>query len=78
MGARAVRWLIGGLDHQIEHHLVPRLPHTIHPLMRTRLESFCLQQHLPYRIHASAWQALRSHGRWLKAMGRAPVHSVDR
>ena len=26
----AFRWLVGGLDHQIEHHLGPRLPHTLH------------------------------------------------
>jgi linoleoyl-CoA desaturase len=76
--ARSVRWLIGGLDHQIEHHLAPRLPHTIHPLVRVRLESVCSQHHLPYRVHASAWQALRAHGRWLRAMGRATAPTIDR
>src|ERR1043165_3156359 len=27
------RWLVGGLDHQIEHHISPRLPHTMYPTM---------------------------------------------
>jgi linoleoyl-CoA desaturase len=76
--AGAIRWLIGGLDHQIEHHLAPRLPHTIHPLLRRRLEAVCVQQQLPYQLHASAWQALRSHGRWLKTMGRDPMLRTDR
>ena len=76
--ARTGRWVIGGLDHQIEHHLAPHLPHTIHPLLRGRLERACAQEHLPYRVHASAWQALCSHGRWLKAMGRAPIPALDR
>jgi len=70
---RALRWLIGGLDHQIEHHLAPRLPHTVHPIMRRRLELFCSEHELPYRIHAGVWAALRSHARWLKLMGRAPA-----
>jgi linoleoyl-CoA desaturase len=69
---RALRWLIGGLDHQIEHHLAPRLPHTIHPLIRRRLERSCSEHDLDYRIHRSGWAALRSHGRWLKLMGRRP------
>jgi linoleoyl-CoA desaturase len=76
--AWASRWVMGGLDHQIEHHLAPRLPHTVYPLMGRRLESICVEQHLPYRTHTSAWQALRSHGRWLKAMGHAPAGAADR
>ena len=26
-----IRWYVGGLNHQIEHHLFPRVPHTLHP-----------------------------------------------
>jgi linoleoyl-CoA desaturase len=75
--ARGLRWLIGGLDHQIEHHLAPRLPHTVHPLMRRRLERFCSDNELPYRIHDSVWAALRSHGRWLREMGTRPALTAD-
>ena len=32
----AFRWLVGGLDHQIEHHLAPRLPHTVYPIVAAR------------------------------------------
>ncbi|HEY0518086.1 MAG TPA: acyl-CoA desaturase, partial [Ilumatobacteraceae bacterium] len=32
-GARALHWLMGGLDFQVEHHLAPRLPHTVYPLV---------------------------------------------
>ena len=24
-------WMLGGLNYQIEHHLFPRLPHTLYP-----------------------------------------------
>ena len=30
------RWLAGGLDHQVVHHLAPGLPHTIYPRLATR------------------------------------------
>jgi linoleoyl-CoA desaturase len=64
-----VRWLVGGLDHQIEHHLAPRLPHTIYPLLAARFRKACHDNAVPYRLHPSVWAALRSHARWLRAMG---------
>ena len=30
-GNALIGWYIGGLNHQIEHHLFPRVPHTLHP-----------------------------------------------
>jgi linoleoyl-CoA desaturase len=76
--SRSLRWLIGGLDHQIEHHLAPRLPHTIHPLIGRRLELACSEHELTYRVHQSTWAALRSHARWLKVMGRRPEATLER
>lgn len=67
-----VRWIMGGLDHQIEHHLAPRLPHTVYPAMATRLRVTCADRSLPYHVHRSVWAALRAHGRWLKLLGRDP------
>ena len=32
-----LRWMAGGLNHQIEHHLAPRLPHTVYPLLAETL-----------------------------------------
>lgn len=71
------RWLVGGLDHQIEHHLAPRLPHTIYPLIAARFRRECEASGIPYRLHTSVWGALRSHARWLRAMGR-PVATPAR
>jgi linoleoyl-CoA desaturase len=63
-----VRWLVGGLDHQIEHHLAPRLPHTIYPLLADRFRQACHDNGITYRLHPGVWSALRSHTRWLRAM----------
>jgi linoleoyl-CoA desaturase len=66
------RWLAGGLDHQIEHHLAPRLPHTAYPMLAARFRAACSEHAIAYRIHPGIWQALCSHTRWLRAMGQRP------
>jgi linoleoyl-CoA desaturase len=71
-----VRFVMGGLDYQIEHHLVPGLPHTIYPLVAQRLAAACTAHRLPYRCHASLTAAVRSHVRWLKAIGTAPTTAL--
>jgi len=70
LGAFA-RWLSGGLDHQIEHHLAPRLPHTVYPVVAVRFRQACQHHGVAYRLHPGVWSALRSHTRWLRAMGVA-------
>ncbi len=66
------RWLVGGLDHQVEHHLAPGLPHTIYPKLARRFREACDRHGVTCRVHAGVWPAIRSHVRWLKAMGANP------
>jgi len=72
-----VRWIMGGLDHQIEHHLAPRLPHTVYPAIATRLRVICAEQGLPHHVHRSIWSAVWTHGRWLRALGRDPSRVLE-
>ena len=72
VGRLSLHWLMGGLNFQVEHHLAPRLPHTIYPIIAKRLDRVCAEQQLVVRSHASPWQAVRSHARWLKLMGAHP------
>jgi linoleoyl-CoA desaturase len=67
---RRIGWLMGGLQNQVEHHLAPGLPHTSYPAMSERIKRLCAARNVDYHVHASGWAALRSHGRWLRAMGR--------
>jgi len=66
------RWMVGGLDHQIEHHLAPRLPHTLYPTLGTEFRQACQIDGVIYHRHPGVWQALRSHGRWLRTMSAPP------
>ncbi len=62
------RWVVGGLDHQIEHHLAPRLPHTLYPKLAASFRALCRDRGITYHLHPGVCSALRSHTRWLRAM----------
>jgi len=68
-----LRWYLGGLNHQIEHHLFPRVPHTLHAQLARIVSSTAVEYGVTYNAHPSVNSALRSHTRWLKQMGAAPV-----
>jgi linoleoyl-CoA desaturase len=70
------RWAVGGLDHQIEHHLAPRLPHTAYAKVALRFRDACQQHGIRYRIHPGIWAAVCSHARWLRVMGTEPSVAV--
>lgn len=72
LGRSYMAWLMGGLDHQVEHHLAPRLPHTIYASLAERVDEMCAANGLHRRRHASLGAALASHTRWLRQMGRSP------
>lgn len=66
----AFRWLVGGLGHQIEHHLAPRLPHTAYRTVARRFSEACEDLGVVYHRHPGIVAAVRSHARWLKQMGQ--------
>jgi len=69
--SRPIGWLMGGLNHQIEHHLAPGVPHPAYPAMADRVRDVCAKRQLAYRVHPTFRAAVASHARWLRAMGRA-------
>jgi linoleoyl-CoA desaturase len=72
LGGRVLHWFMGGLDFQVEHHIAPRLPHTIYPLVAERLNNACAEWQIVVLSHPTPWQAVKSHARWLKVMGARP------
>lgn len=72
------RWIVGGLDSQIEHHLSPRLPHTVYPQLARRFREQCRLHGVTYLLHPGVVAAVRSHARWLRQMGTRAVQTPDR
>jgi linoleoyl-CoA desaturase len=72
---RWLSWYVGGLDHQIEHHLFPRYPHTIYRHLVPTIEEFCRDNRIDYGRHQSLGAAIRAHYRWLRHMGEPPVQA---
>jgi linoleoyl-CoA desaturase len=68
---KALTWALGGLNYQIEHHLFPRLPHTLYPVIAPIVERNCARHGVRYAVQPSLRVAVRSHFRHLRELGRA-------
>jgi len=63
-------FICGGLDHQIEHHLLPRICH-IHYRALAPIIRECARAHgLPYIHNGSFAEAVGAHARRLRSLGR--------
>jgi linoleoyl-CoA desaturase len=69
--SRFLRWSIGGLNFQIEHHLFPRLSHVHYPRIAPVVQRVCAERRVPYRVHETFGDALRSHYRLLRGNARS-------
>jgi fatty acid desaturase len=47
-GGRVLGYLLGGLEHQVPHHLFPRMPRPNLGRARVLVEAFCREHDLPY------------------------------
>jgi linoleoyl-CoA desaturase len=66
-------WYVGGLNHQIEHHLFPRISHVHLPAIAGVVEQACREHGIRYNVHLTLRSALASHYGWLRSMGRLPA-----
>lgn len=66
-----MNWFVGGLNHQIEHHLFPHISHVhyrqIAPIVRSTAQEFGL----PYLVQPTFVHALWYHARMLKKLGNS-------
>ncbi len=70
--SRLVTWYVGGLNYQIEHHLFPRVCHIHYPALAPIVAATCNKFNVRHFTHPTLRQAVTSHVRWLRAMGREP------
>jgi linoleoyl-CoA desaturase len=72
-GSATAAWLLGGLNFQIEHHLFARLCHVNYPAIAEVVERTCREFGVRYHRNPTMLAALRSHFRWVRQMGAAPL-----
>lgn len=71
-GNRLLTWYVGSLNHQIEHHLFPRICSVHYPAIRPLVMEAARRHGLTYHHQPTVWAAIRSHYRFLKEMGQGP------
>jgi len=71
--ARFITWFVGGLNYQTEHHLFPRLPHTVYPAIAPTVEATCVEHEIPYHTEPTLRSAVRAHYRHMRELGRPPA-----
>ena len=64
-------WLVGGLNHQVEHHLFPTISHVHYPALSKIVEQTAKEFNVPYLNHKTFVGALWSHEVMLWRLGRA-------
>ncbi len=67
---RLLSWFLGGLNFQVEHHLLSKICHVHYPALSKIVEELCHEFGLRYQAHRTFWSAVASHYRWLVEMGR--------
>jgi len=67
---KVIGWLVGGLNFQIEHHLFPQISHVHYPALSKIVQHQCALFGLPYNYYPTMRQAIYSHVRLMKQLGR--------
>jgi linoleoyl-CoA desaturase len=68
-----LRWFLGGLNFQVEHHLFPKVCHLHYLALSGIVEEVATKHGIHYRRNLTLRGALASHFRHLKKLGRPAV-----
>lgn len=66
---RLLTWYVGGLNHQVEHHLFPKVCSVHYRALSAIVRDVAEKHAIPYNHHKTLRQAVRSHYRMLKLLG---------
>jgi len=67
---RLAAWYLGGLNFQIEHHLLPGICHVNYPALAPLVKRTCEEFGVRYAEFPSFTSGVMAHFEWLKQMGR--------
>lgn len=66
---RVFTWLVGGLNHQVEHHLFPNISHVHYRKIADIVQKKANEFGMPYHVNKSFIGAVGQHVRMLKLLG---------
>lgn len=69
-GNPLLTWFLGGLNYQVEHHLFPKVCHIHYPALSKIVEETAARHGVRYRACVTLRDALASHYRHLRKLGR--------
>ena len=69
--SRLLSWYVGGLNHQVEHHLFPRVCSVHYTRISGIVQEVARTHGLPYHDQPTLASAIASHYRTLRRLGRA-------
>lgn len=67
---KLLTWLLGGLNHQVEHHLFPTICHVHYPSISKIVKETAEEYGVPYHQHKTFVAAIASHFKLLGRLGR--------
>jgi len=73
--SRWFSWAVGGLNFQVEHHLFPNICHVHYPKISAIVKEMAEKYNLPYYSQPTFFDALSSHLRMLKKLGKPSMAS---
>jgi len=71
--SRVFTWLVGGLNHQVEHHLFPNISHIHYRDIAAIVQQKAKEFGMPYHVNKSFFGAVGEHVRMLKLLGTAKI-----
>lgn len=71
-------WFFGGLNFQVEHHLFPEICHIHYPAIAPIVKQTAEEFGLEYQEYKTMWEAIKSHTRMLKYLGRNEFYPEQR
>jgi linoleoyl-CoA desaturase len=75
---RLLGWYVGGLNFQVEHHLLPSVCHVHYPALAGIVEATCVDHGVPYRAQHTLRAAIGAHYAFLRALGRPGAAAAAR
>lgn len=71
---RFLRWYMGGLTHQKEHHVFPRISHIHYKDIEIYFRAICRKISIPYIEYSGFWKAVAAHFSLLHSLGRKKIN----